>query len=92
MTEPTTAVSAMPGRVDVGNLTPYTKRPKASSTVKTVSETVTAVRVRPATSTHAGTGVARRRLRIPPSRCAVIEITRLTNEAAITPSAPMPGT
>ncbi len=58
----------------------------------TVSETAMAVSVRPAISTQAGTGVARRRLRTPASRWAVIVITRLTKEAAIRPIAERPGT
>ena len=82
----------MPGIVDVGRCTPYAKRPTASSKLITTSETAIATSARPAISTHAGTGVARRRFRIPASRCAVIEITRLTNDAAIRPSAEMPGT
>ncbi len=51
-----------------------------------------AVSVRPAISTQAGTGVERRRLRTPDSRSVVIEITRLTNDAAITANAEIPGT
>ena len=58
----------------------------------TTSETAIAVSARPAISTQAGTGVARRRLSTPASRCAVIEMTRLTNEAAMIASAEMPGT
>ena len=40
----------------------------------------------------AGTGVARRRLSTPDSRCAVTEMTRFTNEAAMMPRAMIPGT
>ena len=58
----------------------------------TTSDTVIAVTVRPAISTHAGTGVARRRLSTPDSRWAVIVITRFTNEAAMMARAEMPGT
>ena len=39
----------------------------------------------------AGTGVARRRFRMPLSRWAVTEMTRLMNEAAMIPSVMMPG-
>src|ERR671926_932803 len=53
----------------------------------TASATTIAVSARPAISTQAGTGVERRRFRTPASRSAVIEMTRFTNEAAITPSA-----
>ena len=45
-----------------------------------------------AISTHAGTGVERRRLSTPLSRCAVIVITRFTNDAEMTPSVQIPGT
>ncbi len=58
----------------------------------TPRETTIAVSARPVISTHAGTGVERRRFRTPDSRCAVIEMTRLTNEPEITASAEMPGT
>ena len=58
----------------------------------TPSATTIATSARPAISTQAGTGVERRRFRIPASRCAVIEMTRLTKEPAITPSAERPGT
>src|SRR5947209_6464756 len=78
--EPMIAVTATPGIVLVGNFTPYAKRPTRTSTVIVTSETPIDVSVRPVISTHAGTGVARRRLRTPASRCAVIEITRLTND------------
>jgi hypothetical protein len=43
-------------------------------------------------STDAGTGVARRRFRMPLSRWAVIEMTRLTNEPEIIARAERPGT
>jgi len=55
-------------------------------------ETPIAIVVRPAISAQAGTGVARRRFRIPPSRSTVIEMTRLMNDAAITAIAEIPGT
>jgi hypothetical protein len=58
----------------------------------TASEMMTAVSVRPAISTQAGTGVARRRFRTPDSRCAEIAMTRLKNELAMMASAQMPGT
>src|SRR5579862_1183149 len=90
--EPTTAVSATPGIVRVGRWTPYANLPTRTSTVIDTSETPTAVRVRPAISTHAGTGVERRRLSTPDSRRAVIEMTRLTYEAAMIASAERPGT
>ena len=57
-----------------------------------VAETAIAINVRPAISAHAGTGVARRRFRIPSSRSTVIEMTRLMNDAAITAIAEIPGT
>ena len=41
---------------------------------------------------EAGTGVARRRFSTLVSRWAVTEITRLTNDAAMIPSAMIPGT
>ena len=47
----------------------------------TASATTIAVSPRPAISTQAGTGVERRRFSTPDSRCAVIEMTRLTNDA-----------
>jgi hypothetical protein len=48
--------------------------------------------VRLAISTHAGTGVDRRRLSTPLSRCPVIVITRFTNEVAMIPRVQIPGT
>ena len=54
--------------------------------------TATAVSTRPAMTAAAGTGVARRRLSAPRSRCAVTEAARLPKHAAMTPSAMMPGT
>jgi hypothetical protein len=42
--------------------------------------------------THAGTGVARRRLRTPDSRCAVTEMTRFTKEPEMIARAVRPGT
>lgn len=62
------------------------------STTIDVSETAIAISVRPAITTHAGTGVARRRFRIPSSRRTTIVMTRFTNEAAMMASAEMPGT
>ncbi len=56
-----------------------------------VAATAIAISVRPPISTQAGTGVARRRFRIPSSRSAVIEMTRLMNEAAITADRRDPG-
>ncbi len=93
MIDPTTAVSATPGmrprrhvhaEAEAADEQKHGHRPS--------SETAIAISVRPAISTQAGTGVARRRLRIPSSRSTVIEMTRLMNEAAITASAEIPGT
>ena len=56
-----------------------------------IAATTIAINVRPPISTQAGTGVARRRFRIPSSRSTVIEMTRLTNDAAMTAIAEMPG-
>src|SRR5579864_3969951 len=87
-----TTVNAMPGRAAVRSVTPKTTRPTVSRTVTTASDIATAVSVRPAMSTQAGTGDARRRLRIPSSRSTVIEMTRLMNDDEMTPSAERPGT
>jgi hypothetical protein len=51
-------VSATGAIAEADSPTPKAKRPTASSRVKVVSETTIAVSVRPAMSTHAGTGVA----------------------------------
>ena len=67
-------------------------RPTATSTTVTADATAVAVSVRAAISVQAGTGVARRRFRTPVSRCVTTEITRLTNDDAITASAASPGT
>ena len=64
----------------------------ASSNAVTPSATTTEVRARPAMIAAAGSGVARRRLSAPDSRCAVTEITRFTNAAAMIPRVMMPGT
>ena len=62
------------------------------SAVIDASEMTIAISVRPPITTHAGTGVARRRLRIPSSRRTVTVMTRFTNDAAMIASAEMPGT
>src|SRR5258708_34981517 len=64
----------------------------AASTPVIASATVAAVRAREVIRTPAETGVARRRLRIPDSRCVVTETPRLLTAAWITPSAMIPGT
>jgi len=63
-----------------------------SSTAAMTTAVATAVGTRPAMRAPAGTGVARRRLSTPRSRWAVTEATRLPKQAAMTPSAMMPGT
>ena len=52
----------------------------------------TAIAAREAMNTPGGSGVARRRLRTPRSRCSTMPIASATKAAAITPSAMIPGT
>src|SRR5207248_1990051 len=68
VTTPTTAVSANPGIARAGRCTPKAKRPTSRRMTTDVAATAIAIKVRPATSTQAGTGVARRRFKIPSSR------------------------
>jgi hypothetical protein len=64
----------------------------ASSSAVMPSATTTEVRARPAMMAAAGTGVALLRFSAPVSRCAVTEITRFANAAAMIPRVMMPGT
>ena len=85
-------VSARAGAVRAGTCAPNAAQPITSNTAVVLSATTTEVSARPAMSTKAGTGVARRRFKTPDSRWAVTEMTRLMNAAATMPSVMIPGT
>ena len=74
-----------------GMSTSYPLPAITSSTKVTASEATAAVSVRPASSTHAGTGAARRRFSTPDSRWATTSTTRVRNAAETMPKAASPG-
>src|SRR5581483_874963 len=89
---PTMTVIARAGAVRAGTWAWYAAQPMPSNTAVIARAVTTAVKARPAMIAAAGIGVARRRLRMPVSRCAVTEMTRLTKAAAMMPNVMMPGT
>ena len=81
---PSAAYNATRARVGTSTSMPKTSTPIASSAATIAALTMTTRRTCAATNAHGGSGVPRRRLSWPDSRCSTSEIASVVNAADIT--------